>query len=136
MIPFLIFLLLALAVALGAILSRFWRPTAIDRLMPTPRIVAIMAGDVGLVRRSGETASAFEDRVFAAHRELHEASTEFMNAAVEIGHFDEVSETYRSEAERIEAVEVRGRCITHRLPPDHPAAVRYRKAKLGDGYLE
>lgn len=122
----------ALGMAISALFVGVWRPTVVDRHLPTPKITEEMAAFVGLVRRDGETASAFEGRVFAAHRELSDASTEFMNAASQLGHFDVANETYRSEAERVEAIEVHGRCVTHRLPPDHPAAVRYTIAKRGD----
>jgi hypothetical protein len=130
-------LLLLLAVVVfglvgGAILSGAWRPKVVDRVMPTPKITKEMAALVGLIRAKDETASAFDKRVLAAHREVSDASTEFMNAAHQIGSFD-AGETNRPGV-RIVAIDICSeRVVVYRLPPDHPAAMRYAKAKRGDG---
>lgn len=135
MVAILIIAAIVLGLVGGALLSGAWRPKAIDRLMPDDRITRDMAAIVGLIRRNDEGASEFMNRVLAAHRELSAASTEFMNAAHEIGSFDVEGETYRVPAIRVVAVEIgSGRLITYRLPLDHPAAVRYAFAKRGDAF--
>jgi hypothetical protein len=75
--------------------------------------VAAFSEIVHLPRKPGENLSAWEKRVVVALDELYKAGDEFLAAARREGSVERVNER-----------------VEHwKLPSDHPAAVRYAKAR-------
>jgi len=82
---------------------------------PAAKMTEGLAKTVNLPRRPGEKLSDWTARVLAQHDELSAATDEFLDAALREG--------------KIERVGVRG--PNWMLPVDHPAAIRYARAKGG-----
>lgn len=82
-----------------------WHPIAIS--------VKVLSETVNLPRLPGERLSVWEERVEKAYSELSEATDAFLEAA-----YREGSITHDGP-----------RSINYQLPADHPAAIRYTKAK-------
>src|SRR5208337_1991452 len=82
---------------------------------PSAKLTEKFAKAVNLPRKPGEKLSDWDVRVLAQHAELMAATDEFLSAAKREGVVEYVGE----------------RGVNSLLPVDHPAAIRYARAKGG-----
>ena len=80
---------------------------------PDAALIKKFSKSVNLPRLPGEKLSVWRERVYQAQDELLDASDDFMKIAMQEGTITKVGE----------------QCYELSLPSDHPAAIRYAKAK-------
>ena len=100
-------------IAVGGPLAYLWRQYAPATVNPEAEITLRRSERVNMPRRHREPLSAWNARVSAGWDELLAASDEFIEAAQHSGWYEQLG----------------SRAGAWHLPENHPAAVRYAKAR-------